>query len=206
MQQGDQGAFRWAATLCLVMAAGVTGDVWKEVWDHMHPPAPEVIGLFPDGRLQQAVVLDKPILDDAAMKAWVEKSILQTCNLNFMDWASQLNAAADNLLPAAVDGLKAEMTAKNITKELKADRLMEWCSLAGASWIAQKGLVNNALYYEVKMPLFVRFMGQNEVKDHSARQLMRVVVLQVPRSVTPRGFGIASIQAEPEKIPIDGAQ
>jgi hypothetical protein len=28
----------------------------------------------------------------------------------------------------------------------------------------------------------------------------------VPRSVKPRGFGIASIQAEPERTPIDGAQ
>ena len=190
--------------LCLVMAIGVVGEVWKEVWDHMHPPAPNVIGLYPNGQLQKAVVLSQPMIDDIAMKDWVEKAILKTCNLNFMDWQDQLNNAAEDLLPAAVDGLKAEMESKNITKELKSDRLMEWCSVGGASWIAQKGLVNNALYYEVKLPLMVRFMGQNEGRDHSSKQMMRVVVLQVDRSVKPRGFGIASIQAEPQKAPIDG--
>ena len=98
------------------------------------------------------------------------------------------------------------MEAKNIIKELKTDRLHEDCSLSGPSWIAQKGLINNALYYEIKLPLLTRFRGQNEVRDRTLREIARVVVLQVPRSVKPRGFGIAAIQAEPEKAPIDGTQ
>jgi intracellular multiplication protein IcmL len=196
----------WLGPICLVLSLATAADAVKDVYAIMHPAEPVVFGMMPDGQLQKAVVLSEPIIDDIAMKAWVEKAVLQTCNLNYMDWENQLNTAADNLLPAAVNGLKAEMDAKNIIKELKYDRLLEWCSAGGASWIVQKSLINNALYYEVKMPLLVRFMGQNEGRDHSSRQMMRVVVLQVPRSVKPRGFGIASIQAEPERTPIDGAQ
>ena len=200
-----QGGFRWVAAILLVMAVWAAGDVWKDVYVLMHPPAPTVIGLEPDGSLQKALVLDKPIIGDVEMKQWAVNAVEKTCNLNFMDWQKQLNDASDNFLPAAVNGLVAEMESKNIIKELQSDRLLQWCHV-GAAAITTKAVVNGALYYEIKMPVDILYKGQNEFANRLSREMMRVVVLQVDRSVKPRGFGIASLQAAPDKAPVDGVR
>jgi hypothetical protein len=196
--------FRASLALNIILALGMSGDSWRDLYSHYHPMPPQIIGIDDSNRIKQIIPIEDPRMTDADLKDWVVREINQVCNLDWLHYKEQLNNAMAGFTDSGWNGLYAELERQKVPEALKEGRLEESCVPLKPALIRRAGRVNGVPAYDIEVPYSIGYYGQAAEKDRTAQALVSVQVTNVPTTKYPRGVAIFSVQFKPYQETMDG--
>ena len=155
-------------------------------------PAPVYFGMSEDMKLLPMVPLDRPVMGDAAVKAWVAESVTLAMNLDYLNFASQLNQARGRFTRAAFAKFAASLDKEGHLPLLRQQRALMHSVVQGTPLLVRSGLVRGRLVQEFELPLLVSY--ETSKGRISSNQVAVVCQVQrVPVADYPRGLAISSL-------------
>lgn len=85
-----RSALRSAQKLCLILAGFAAAGLITGLCAVLARPEPVYFGMSQDMKLLPMTPLDKPVMNEAALKNWVAGAISASFNFDYLNWRSQL--------------------------------------------------------------------------------------------------------------------
>lgn len=85
-----RSALRSAQKLCLILAGFAAAGLITGLCAILARPEPVYFGMSQDMKLLPMTPLDKPVMNEAALKNWVAGAISASFNFDYLNWRSQL--------------------------------------------------------------------------------------------------------------------
>ena len=144
---------RSSILLVVVLAALLGAFVFHDAYIWTHPAQPKYF--YVDGRNppRPAVALDSPIVDDTELLEWSMKWVLAPYNVNYHDFAQQLNTAGRHYTQAGWSGFATAYIRDGTFDNLTQGRLLCYAQAQRSAVIRQTSIVNGRLAYEIQFPL-----------------------------------------------------
>lgn len=178
------------------LAVAVVALAADDVWQRTHPTPPKYF--FVDGKHapRPAAALDSPIVDDTELLEWTVKAALAPYNLDYHNYAPQLNAASRRFTVHGWNTFAKSFIDFGNFDELKRARLLCHAQSQRAAVIHQTGFQAGALAYEVQVPIVQTCENVNQTSDN--KLLLSVRVIRTNDDDHADGLAIDLLVARPQ--------
>jgi intracellular multiplication protein IcmL len=174
----------------LLLAIFVLHDAY--VWTHPAKP----LYFFVDGRNPPtpAVALDSPIVDDAELLEWAVKWVLAPYNLNYHDFAQQLNTAGQHYTRNGWGSFGASYIKGGNFDEMQRARLTCYAQAQRSAVIRQTSIIGGHLAYQIQFPMLQTCENVNQ--QSTSNLMMTALILRVNDQDHPDGLAIEQLTAK----------
>jgi intracellular multiplication protein IcmL len=183
-----------AVTTALALA--VVALAADDVWLRTHPAPPKYF--FVDGKHapRPVAALDSPIVGDTELLEWTVKAALAPYNVNYYDYATQLNTASRRFTPHGWNTFAKSFIDRGNFEELKRARLICHAQSQRAAVVHQTGFQAGALAYEIQVPIVQTCENVNQTSDN--RLVLTVQVIRTDDDDHSDGLAIDLLVARPQ--------
>lgn len=149
------------------------------------------------GRLTPMPPLDRPNVTSGALLSLVNECVMRANTYNYVEFRGQFEQMRDCFTEDGYGQFADAINRAGSVKIAREGRLLVSANTTGAPVITKQGKRRGVYSWEVQVPLLVTFQGgQAGKKIISSKQLVTVLMQQVPVWQNERGVGIASYLAE----------
>ena len=178
----------------LVLSALLAVFVFHDMFVWAHPVHPKYF--YVDGRNppRPAVALDSPIIDDTQLLEWSVKWVLAPYNVNYHDFAQQLNTAGRHYTRSGWDGFALSYINDGNFEKLKKSRLLCYAQAERAAVIRQTSIIHGRLAYEIQFPLVQTCENVNQ--ESTQNLMMTATIIRMNDVDHPDGLAIDRLDAK----------
>jgi len=162
----------------------------------IHQPENRYFATTEDGRLIPMVSLIQPNLSTPALMSWVAQAATETMTFGFNDYRRRLQESSRNFTSKGWESFTRALQGARIIEALEENSQVITAAPRGAPVMQSEGLVGGRYQWIVQIPMILTF--QSGSKKRSARWMVTLVVVRVPRLESPNGIGIAQWVAAPD--------
>ena len=149
------------------------------------------------GRLTPMPPLDRPNVSNGALLSMVNECVMRANTYNYVEFRGQFERMRDCFTEDGYDQFAAAVNRSGSVKIAREGRLLVSANTTGAPVITKQGERMGVYSWEVQVPLLVTFQGGQAGKNViTSKQLVTVLMQQMPVWQNERGVGIASYLAE----------
>lgn len=179
--------------LTIVMAALLAASLAHDVLVWMNPVAPRYF--FVDGKNppHPVVGLDSPIIDDAELLEWSVRAVLAPYNIDYHNYAEQLNAASRRFTVNGWNTFANSFIGQGNFEEMKRARLLCHAQSQRAAIIHQTSYKQGALAYEIQVPIMQTCENVNQ--QSPANLLITALIVRVNSDDHPDGLAVDQLVA-----------
>jgi intracellular multiplication protein IcmL len=176
--------------LSVLLAVFVIHDAY--VWTHPTKP----VYFFVDGRNPPtpAVALDSPIVDDTELLEWSVKWVLAPYNVNYHDFAQQLNAAGQHYTRNGWSSFGASYIKGGNFDEMQRARLTCFAQAQRSAVIRQTSIVGGHLAYQIQFPMVQTCENVNQ--QSTSNLVMTATIIRMNDQDHPDGLAIDQLTAK----------
>ena len=163
------------------------------VW--LHPVQPRYF--FVDGKHlpKPVVALDSPIVDDTELLDWTVKAVLAPYNVDYFNYATQLNTASRRFTVRGWNTFANSYVAQGNFDELKRARLLCHAQSQRAALIHQTRFERGSLAYEIQVPIMQTCENVNQASTNNL--LITALVVRTNDDDHPDGLAVDQLVAKP---------
>ncbi|GBQ27951.1 DotI/IcmL protein [Acetobacter estunensis NRIC 0472] len=172
-----------------VLAIGLLLHAWAT------RPAPRYFFVDGVGSPRPAIALDTPVLGQRDFLSWVLKWSLAPYNINYRDYATQLNVAGSHYTIEGWQSFAQEFVKQGNLAKLKEAKLLCYAQPTRAPTIKDETIINGQRRYVVQIP-FVQTC-ENVNQENTQTLLATVTVTRVDDPDHPDGLAISQFVARP---------
>lgn len=162
----------------------------------IHQPENRYFATTEDGRLIPMVSLIQPNLSTPALMSWVAQAATETMTFGFNDYRRRLQESSRNFTSKGWESFTRALQGARIIEALEENSQVITAAPRGAPVMQSEGLVSGRYQWIVQIPMILTF--QSGSKKRSARWMVTLVVVRVPRLESPNGIGVAQWVAAPD--------
>lgn len=129
-----------------------------------------------EGRVIEILTLDKPVMSEAAVNAWAERTARESFTLDFANVEEQLLKVKPKFGNQAFIDFMAQMKDRGVLDQLKTKRLLLKASTEPARNL-RSGTQDGIFTWEVQVPMTISMFGVGDNKDRPPVQ--RVVITMI---------------------------
>jgi len=148
-----------------------------------------------DGRIINIVPLSEPYRSNADVLTWTARAARDSMQFNYSDFRQRLEQASSNFTVTGKEAFLKALTEANILKTVEARKALLSIELEAAPEIIRDGVSDGVYTWKIKMPVVIRFEGQ-EVPG-AQRALLLLTVVRVSTLQNPDGISIEQWIARP---------
>lgn len=149
------------------------------------------------GRLTPMPPLDRPNVSNGALLSIVNECVMRANTYNYVEFRGQFERMRDCFTEDGYGQFADAVNRSGSVKIAREGRLLVSANTTGAPVITKQGERMGVYSWEVQVPLLVTFQGGQAGKNViSSKQVVTVLMQQVPVWQNERGVGIASYLAE----------
>lgn len=178
------------ATLCTLLAVFVVHDLY--LW--MHPVQPKYFYVDGTNTPRPAVPLDSPVVDDTQLLQWGVKWVLSPYNVNYHDYAAQLNMAGRHYTQNGWNSFAASYIGNGNFDELKRGRLLCYAQAQRAAVIHNVQLLGGRLAYQIQFPMVQTCENVNQ--QITQNLMMTATIIRTNGFDHPDGLAIDQLIAK----------
>lgn len=172
---------------------GLIGAMFYVV--HVHQPENRYFATTEDGRLIPMVSLIQPNLSSPALMSWVAQASTEVMTFGFNDYRRRLQEASRNFTPQGWESFTKALQSARIIESITENSQVITAAPRGAPVLKSEGVSGGRYQWIVEIPMLLTY--QSGAKTATARWLVTLVVVRVPRLESPNGVGIAQWVAVP---------
>lgn len=146
-----------------------------------------------DGKVSQLFPLEEPNLPQTAVLQWSNQAAIAVYTIDFINYVSQLRAAARYFTEAGWAAFK-ETVKKTAIPEVQAKQLVVTAVATAAPIILEEGNLNGRYTWKVEIPMLVSYQGASGDPVKQAVDVVMTVV-RVNTHHNPKGIGIVQFNA-----------
>ena len=162
----------------------------------VHQPENRYFATTEDGRLIPMVSLIQPNLSTPALMSWVAQAATETMTFGFNDYRRRLQESSRNFTAKGWESFTKAMQSARIIEALEENQQVITAAPRGAPVLQSEGLSGGRYQWIVQIPMILTFQSGSQTR--SARWMVTLVVVRVPRLESPNGIGIAQWVAAPD--------
>ena len=179
--------------LTLGMGVMLCVSIARDAYVWANPVQPRYF--FVDGKNppHPVVSLDSPIVDDTELLEWSVKAILAPYNVDYMNYAEQLNAASRRFTLSGWNTFAHSYISQGNFDELKRARLLCHAQSQRAAVIHQTSYKQGALAYDIQVPILQTCENVNQTSPN--RLLITATVIRTNSDDHPDGLAVNQLVA-----------
>jgi intracellular multiplication protein IcmL len=180
--------------LVIVLAALLGVFVIHDAYVWTHPEQPKYF--YVDGRNppRPAVALDSPIVDDTELLEWAVKWVLAPYNVNYHDYAQQLNTAGRHYTQKGWNSFAGSYIQGGNFDELKKGRLLCYAQAQRSAVIRNASIADGRLAYEIQFPMVQTCQNVNQ--ESTQNLMMTATIVRANDMDHPDGLAIEQLTAK----------
>jgi intracellular multiplication protein IcmL len=180
--------------LVIVQAALLAVFVVHDAYVWTHPAKP--LFFFVDGHNPPtpAVALDSPIVDDTELLEWSVKWVLAPYNVNYHDFAQQLNSAGQHYTRNGWRSFGASYIKGGNFDEMQRARLTCYAQAQRSAVIRQTSIQGGRLAYQIQFPMVQTCENVNQ--QSTSNLMMTALVIRMSDPDHPDGLAIEQLTAK----------
>jgi intracellular multiplication protein IcmL len=174
------GALAILAIICLVQVF-----VWIQ-------PKPVYFGMTESMELLPMTPMDEPLMNDAALKAWLAAAITDCFNMDFINWRERLSNARQYFSKDAFTGYATALDSEGHIELLTQHRAIMHSVPAGTPVLTKAGVIRGVLTWEFEVPLLLNY--ETSTQRLSTQRIVAVCRVQrMPTTNYVRGVAITQL-------------
>jgi len=181
------------AVIQSVIIVGLIGAMFFVI--KVHQPENRYFATTEDGRLIPMVALTQPNLSNPALMSWVAQAATEVMTFGFSDYRRRLQESSRNFTRRGWESFTTALQQARIIDSIEANSQVVSAAPRGAPVLQREGVVNGQYQWVVQLPMVLSF--QSGATTRSAKWMVTIVVVRVPRLESPNGVGIAQWIARP---------
>ena len=187
-----RSALRSAQKLCLILAGFAAAGLITGLCAILARPEPVYFGMSQDMKLLPMTPLDKPVMNEAALKNWVAGAISASFNFDYLNWRSQLTDLRPYFPGAAFTRFAVSLDREGHLPLLRQRRALMHSVVQGTPVLTRSGVVRGALVWEFEVPLLVTYeTSRGRVANNAVTVVCQV--RRMPAADCPAGVALSSV-------------
>lgn len=155
-------------------------------------PKPVYFGMTEEMQLLPMTPLSEPLMNDAALKAWLAGAITDSFNMDFLNWREQLGNARQYFSKEAFNGFALALDSEGHLDLLQQRRAIMHVVPAGAPILVNSGLLRGVMTWDFEMPVILNYETSSQ-RIASQRINVHARVQRVSTTEYTRGVAITQI-------------
>ncbi|MBB4200216.1 hypothetical protein CCR94_02305 [Rhodoblastus sphagnicola] len=176
--------------LCAFLIAFVVHDIY--IW--ANPPTPKYFIIDGKNPPKEVKPVDSPIMDDTQLLNWTVTAILAPYNVNYHDYAEQLNRAGRKFSASGWKSFAESYISSGNFEAMKKGMLLCYAQQQRAAIIVDTSFVDGALTYKVQVP--VAQTCQNSQEANSQKMMLTASVKRTNAEDHTEGLVIDQLVAK----------
>ncbi len=157
-------------------------------------PAPQIIGIMPDGRMLPIIPLDDPMVTQETIINFTQSAVVSSFLFDFQNFNGQISANRRFYTEEGYRSYLHALDSSLILDRVKTKKLVASAVPIAAPAITGGGKQGGIYRWQVELPITVSLNGQS---DRSMANLIVIVAIdRVPTTVSQSGIGISQIVAK----------
>lgn len=179
--------------LCIAMSIVTVTAMAYSLWLQSRPIQTRYF--FVDGRNppRPAVALSSPIVDDTQLREWTVRSVLAVYNVNYHDYAEQLNTAGRRFTQNGWNSFATSYIQSGNFDAMKRARMLCSAESQRAAVIRETTVVNGRLAYTVQFPILQTC--ENTQQSSPNNLMITATVIRTDDIDKPDGLAIDQLVA-----------
>lgn len=187
-----RSALRSAQKLCLILAGFAAAGLITGLCAVLARPEPVYFGMSQDMKLLPMTPLDKPVMNEAALKNWVAGAISASFNFDYLNWRSQLTDLRPYFTGEAFTRFAVSLDREGHLPLLRQRRALMHSVVQGTPVLTRSGVVRGALVWEFEVPLLVTYeTSRGRVANNAVTVVCQV--RRMPAADCPAGVALSSV-------------
>lgn len=187
-----KSALRASQKLCLVLAALACFGLAAGLAAVLLKPDPVYFGMSQDMKLLPMTPLDRPVMNEAALKNWVAGAVSASFNLDYLNWRSQLTNLRAYFTPEAFTAFAVSLDKEGHLPLLRQRRALMHSVVQGTPVLTRSGVVRGTLVWEFEVPLLVTYeTSRGRISNSSVTVVCQV--RRMPAADCPAGVALSSV-------------
>ena len=179
-----------------ILTGAVLALVGDRIWRDHHPPTPQYFYTDGKGTPREVYPLDQPVMSDADLIIWTVSSVAAVFSINFKDYRTQLNRAAEHFTDRGWIAFANAFKGVGNFEQIKRARLVGSATPERSAVINSQGIVGDLYTYKIEIPMIVAFENDN-VNNDNQHLMVSVVVVRTIAPDHPDGIAIDQIVIVP---------
>jgi intracellular multiplication protein IcmL len=155
-------------------------------------PKPVYFGMTESMQMLPITPLSEPLMNDAALKAWLAGAITDSFNLDFLDWKERLSSARQYFSKDAFAGFATTLESEGHLASIKQFRAIMHLIPTGAPIIINSGILIGIMTWDMEMPVLINYETSNK-RISSQHVVVRCRVQRMPTTDYVRGVAIVQL-------------
>ena len=136
--------------------------------------------------------LDRPVMNEAALKNWVAGAISASFNFDYLNWRSQLTNLRTYFTREAFTRFAVSLDSEGHLPLLRQRRALMHSVVQGTPVLTRSGVVRGALVWEFEVPLLVTYeTSRGRVANNAVTVVCQV--RRMPAADCPAGVALSSV-------------
>jgi intracellular multiplication protein IcmL len=179
--------------VCVAMAAVTIASVSYSVWLQTRPSQTRYF--LVDGRNppRPVVALTSPVVDDTQLREWTVRAVLAVYNVNYHDYAEQLNTAGRRFTTNGWNSFATSYIQSGNFDAMKRARMLCSAETQRAAVIREAKIDNGRLAYTIQFPILQTC--ENTQQSSPNNLLITATVIRTDDVDKPDGLAIDQLVA-----------
>ncbi|MCW2318904.1 intracellular multiplication protein IcmL [Rhodoblastus acidophilus] len=176
--------------LCVILVAFIIHDIY--IW--ANPPTPKYFVIDGKNPPKEVKPVDSPIMDDTQLLNWTVTASLAPYNVNYNDYAEQLNRAGRKFSANGWKSFAESYISSGNFDAMKKGMLLCYAQSQRAAIIVDTSFVGGALTYKVQAPIVQTC--QNSQQANSQKMMLTASVKRTNAEDHTEGLMIDQLVAK----------
>lgn len=141
-----------------------------------------------DGRLIPMVALSEPNLSHPALVSWAAQATTEVMTFGFHDYRTRLQESSRHFTRTGWASFTRALQESGVIDAVSQNKQVLTAVPRSAPIIRSEGVKNNRYQWEIEIPMLINF--QLGASSRTDSQVIRLVIVRVPRLESPSGIGI----------------
>jgi intracellular multiplication protein IcmL len=155
-------------------------------------PKPVYFGMTEQMQLMPMIPLSEPLMNDAAIKAWLAKAITDSFNMDFLNWRERLSNARQYFTKEAFHGYALALDSEGHLPLLTQNRAIMHTVPEGTPIIVNKNMLKGVMTWVMEIPVLLNYETSKQVVA-SQRITVTCRVQRVPTTDYVTGIAISQL-------------
>lgn len=141
-----------------------------------------------DGRLVPMIALSEPNLSHPALVSWAAQAATEVMTFGFHDYRTRLQESSRHFTRDGWQSFTRALQDSGVIEAVNKNRQVVTATPRSAPIIRSEGIKDGRYQWEIEIPMLINF--QLGASSRTNSQIVRLIVVRVPRLESPSGIGI----------------